>query len=330
MDKIRWGIIGCGDVTEKKSGPGFIKAEHSGLTAVMRRDGAKAKDYAERHGVPRWYSEADDLINDKEVDAVYIATPPAFHLQYTVQAAKAGKPVYVEKPMALNVSECLRMIETCRLHSVPLFVAYYRRALPRFLKIKQLLESGAIGTVRNIQTTLHTAPRPPDFSQEYHWRIDPSISGGGYLMDMGSHTLDFLDFLFGPIAEAHGFAANLAGLYPAEDTVSASFRFESGILGTGSWSFTVGEDQDSTEIIGTTGIIRFASFNESPVILQSAGKLTDFNIPYPPHVQQPLIQTVVNDLLGTGKCPSTGESALRTARVTEQLLSGYYAQKKSR
>jgi len=155
MKTIRWGIIGCGDVTEVKSGPGFQKAEHSNLVAVMRRRGELAKDYAERHGVPRWYDNASQLINDPEVDAVYVATPPSSHKEYTLMIAAAGKPVYVEKPMALNFAECQEMIAACGQHGVPLFVAYYRRTLVRFLKIKELIEAGAIGNVRFVNIVFH-------------------------------------------------------------------------------------------------------------------------------------------------------------------------------
>ena len=138
MEIIKWGIIGCGNVTEVKSGPAFQKAPNSALVAVMRRDAALAEDYAKRHNVPKWYSNAEDLINDPEVDAIYIATPPSSHKEYTILCAKARKPVYVEKPMALTFEECNEMINTCKEHNVPLFVAYYRRALPRFLKIKEI------------------------------------------------------------------------------------------------------------------------------------------------------------------------------------------------
>jgi len=330
MKTIRWGIIGCGDVTEKKSGPGFAKADGSELAAVMRRDAAKAADYARRHRVPRWYSDADQLTSDKDVDAVYIATPPAFHPEYTVRAARAGKPVYVEKPMALNSRECERMIAVCREQGVPLFVAYYRRALPRFLKIKELVDSGVIGDIRAVQIVLHTPPDPRDYQfrdsgkNSGHWRVDPSVSGGGYFMDMATHTIDFLDYVLGPMEEVCGTAANQAGLYPAEDSVAAAFRFRSGVSGTGSWSFSVYEDRDTTILSGTKGILTFPSFRDGPITVETKNGTEEFLIPHPPHVQQPLIQTVVDELLGRGKCPSTGESALRTAHFTDTVLGGYY------
>jgi predicted dehydrogenase len=84
MEEIRWGIIGCGDVTEIKSGPAFNKVANSKLVAVMRRDSAKAADYAKRHHVPKWYDDASKLINDPEVNAIYIATPPLQHDYFTI------------------------------------------------------------------------------------------------------------------------------------------------------------------------------------------------------------------------------------------------------
>ncbi len=239
MQTVRWGIIGCGDVTEVKSGPGFQKAEGSQLVAVMRRNGALAADYAQRHGVPKWYDDADALIADSEVDAIYIATPPSTHKDYVLRCAAAGKPVLVEKPMAMNHAECLAMNAACQAASVPLFVAYYRRALPRYLKIKSLVDSGAIGEVRMVSTRFHRPPLEkdinPDSAPEQFWRIDPALAGGGHFVDMAGHALDFLDYVLGPITQASGFAGNLGGLYAAEDIVSGSFRFASGVQGTGQW-----------------------------------------------------------------------------------------------
>ncbi len=195
MRTIRWGIIGCGDVTEVKSGPGFQKASHSRLVAVMRRNGDLARDYAHRHGVPRWYDSAEDLIGDPDVDAVYIATPPAFHKEYTLLSAQAGKPVYVEKPMALNFQECRQMIQACQAAGVPLFVAYYRRALARFLNIKQLLDTQAIGEPRFVNITLYQPIAQDELTpQTLPWRVIPELAGGGRFVDLASHMLDFLDY----------------------------------------------------------------------------------------------------------------------------------------
>lgn len=321
MTTIQWGIIGCGDVTEVKSGPGLQKADNSRLVAVMRRTGHLAQAYAERHNVPTWYDDAAALINDPEVNAVYIATPPSSHKEYTLLAAQAGKPVYVEKPMALNFAECQAMLEACRAAGVPLFVAYYRRALPRFLKVKALVEAGTIGQIRSVAISLHQPPlKRETASNNLPWRVIPEMAGGGLYVDLASHTLDFLDYVLGPIRVAHGFAANQAGLYPAEDIVSGSFGFESGVQGVGTWCFTAFDNVDQTEITGTKGKIAFPTFDNSPVILTTTTGTTEFPIENPAHIQQPLIQTVVDDLIGTGQCPSTGDSAARTSWVMDQML----------
>lgn len=323
MEHVRWGIIGCGDVTEVKSGPALQKIEGSELVAVMRRDADRAQDYARRHNVPKWYADADQLLRDPEVNAIYIATPPSSHAEYTMKAAEVGKPVYVEKPMALNAAECDRMIAACEQAGVPLFVAYYRRRLSLFLKVKELVEAGVIGAVRVVTIHLYW---PPDENErdpeQLHWHVLPPISGGGRFVDLGTHQLDFLDYVFGPIEAARGQAANQAGLYPAEDLVCAAFRFSSGVLGSGVWCFTVSETGrvDRMEIIGERGTIRFSAFQPGPVQVATANGVSEYVTPWPEHVQQPLLQTVVDALRGRGTCPSTGITAARTTRMIDAIL----------
>jgi predicted dehydrogenase len=323
LNQVHWGMIGCGDVTEKKSGPAFSKIENSRLLAVMSRTAERVEDYAHRHGIPKWYTRADDLIHDPEVNAVYIATPPDSHLHYTRQVAQAGKAVYVEKPMARNQQECQEMIGVCQEAGVPLFVAYYRRRLPKFLKVKELLDSGLVGELRAVTISLLLPPRPEDLKKEaLPWRVIPEISGGGYFVDLASHQLDLLDYLLGPIAEASGHKTNQAGWYPAEDAVSARFLFQNGILGNGLWCFTVSNSNqlDRMEIIGSTGTISFSCFDPSAVKLLSDQGQQEFVLPWPEHVQQPLLQIVVAALRGQGECPSTGESAARTTAVMDMIL----------
>lgn len=320
MKKVRWGILGCGDVTEIKSGPGFQKANGSELVAVMRRNGNLAKDYALRHNVPKWYNDAGALINDPEVDAVYIATPPSSHKKYTLDVANAGKPVYVEKPMALNYSECVEMVKGCEDAKVPLFTAYYRRALPRFVKIKSLIDEGAIGEVRFVNMQFRQIPSENDKRGIYNWRVDPSIAGCGYFCDLGSHMIDLLQFYLGPIISAEGYSTNQGKLYSAEDLVSAIFKFETGVQGTGSWCFTSDENLDQTEIVGSEGKIIYSNFSDSSIVLVRKGKAEEIYIKHPEHVAQPLIQNIVDELLGTGKSPSTGKSGASTSRVLDKIL----------
>ena len=324
MKTIRWGIIGCGNVTEVKSGPGFQKATNSELVAVMRRNGALAKDYAQRHGVPKWYDDGQTLIDDPDVDVVYIATPPDAHLAYTRMAAQAGKPVYVEKPMALNFAECQAMIDACTAANVPLWVAYYRRGMTKFNKAKELIAQDAIGDVRCVNVTFLQTVRPYD-PDNLPWRVRPEISGGGLFVDLASHILDYLAYMVGPIVMAQGDASNQGSLYAAEDMVTGSWVHESGVHGTGLWCFNSYTRLDQTEIIGSRGKLTFAAFqNDEPVQLTTEEGVIEFTTPEPAHVQQQLIQSIVDELNGVGQCASTGVSAAGASWAMDQMLKGYY------
>lgn len=321
--EIKWGMIGCGNVTEKKSGPAFSKVPHSELVAVMARNPEIAADYAQRHGVPKWYSDVDTLINDPEVNAIYIATPPDVHLNYATRAMKAGKAVYVEKPMARNAAECEAMNQISRETGVPLFVAYYRRALPYFLKLKELVEQKVVGDIRLVTVQIHYQAYAEEVGEnaQPRWRVNPQISGGGHFHDLASHQFDFLEYLLGPIKSAQGISRNQAGLYEADDIVVANFEFESGILGTGSWCYTLNREQrlDEGQIIGSKGKIIFSFFEKFHIKVLTAEGEEEYYLPYPEHVQQPLIETIVQELRGEGTCPSTGQTGARANAIMDQI-----------
>ncbi|MBM3864431.1 MAG: Gfo/Idh/MocA family oxidoreductase [Verrucomicrobia bacterium] len=316
---VRWGILGCGDVTEVKSGPGFRLAAGSRLVAVMRRNGALAADYARRHGVPRWYDQAEALIADPEVDAVYIATPPDSHESYARQVAAAGKPAYVEKPMARSVAECDRMIAAFAARGLPLYVAYYRRALPRFRQVKRWLDEGAIGRITGVDCHLAS----PAHRAAPGWRTDVRTAGAGLFLDLGSHALDLLDFLLGPPTDVSGRARHAGGPQEAEDSVVLHFT-AGGVDGVASWNFATDAARDICRISGTEGCVEYSVFDAAPVRLTRGRETQALEIPHPPHVQQPLIQTVVDELLGWGTCPSTAQSARRTSAVMDAALTSFY------
>lgn len=325
LNSVNWGIIGCGDVTEVKSGPPLYKIEHSRLVAVMRRDGAKAADYAHRHGVAKWYDDPQALIHDEQVNAIYVATPPNTHAAYAIDAMRAGKPVYVEKPMARNFAECEEMIAVSQQTGIPLFVAYYRRALPSFLKVKSLVESGAIGLPLTVRIQLFKEALEKDQEPgQQHWHVHPTVSGGGHFFDLACHQLDFLDFVFGPVTEAKGNCRNLGGYYEPEDTLSASLVFESGVIGSGLWCFVAdaGQKQDLIEITGTAGCIRLTCFDHLNVELTNASGVNTFEFDRPQHIGGQLIQQVVNELRGVGTCVSTMYSGARASWVMDRVVGG--------
>ena len=324
MKQINWGFIGCGEVTEKKSGPAFNEVEGSQVVAVMSRSENKARSYAERHHVRKWYTDASELIEDPDVNAVYIATPPSSHATFAIMAMRAGKPCYIEKPLAASYNDCIRINRISEQTGVPCFVAYYRRYLPYFQKVKEIIESGTIGNVVNVQVRFSVPPRDLDFQsgKEMPWRLQPDIAGGGYFYDLAPHQIDLLQNLFGVITRAHGYPANRAHLYQAEDTLSACFFFESGIPGSGSWCFVGHESakEDCIEVIGVKGSLSFSVFTYQPIeVITSEGKNL-ITVPNPPYVQLPLIKSVIQHLQGIGKCDCTSVSATAVNWVLDRVL----------
>jgi predicted dehydrogenase len=327
MQNINWGIIGCGNVTELKSGPAFNKVEHSQLVAVMRRNAALAEDYAKRHQVPRFYTDADELIDDPEVNAVYVATPPDTHALYAIKAMKAGKAVYVEKPMARTYVECQEMIRVSEETGMPLYVAYYRRTLPAFLKVKDLIAEGVIGKVLTVNIKLHKAFGEKDqYPEQQDWHVDPEIAGAGHFYDLASHQLDYLDFVLGQITDVNGIATNIAGFYKAEDTVSAVFTFDSGATGTGSWCFVVNKnsEEDKIEIVGTKGKISFPCFDKGDVKLVTRKGKANYQFQNHENISFYLVEQVVGALRGEIACVSTMYSAARTNFIMEEIVKSYY------
>ncbi|MEJ2882159.1 Gfo/Idh/MocA family protein [Pedobacter sp. GR22-6] len=321
MEQIRWGIIGCGDVTEVKSGPAFNKISNSSLVAVMRRDGVKAADYAARHGVPKWYDDADDLINDPDVNAIYIATPPLQHEIYTLKALAAGKPVYVEKPMAINAAAAERMREASAAYGVKLSIAHYRRAQPMFLKIKELIETGAIGKARFAQLQMLQPPQSDLIADsESNWRLDPAISGGGLFHDLAPHQLDLMIYFFGPPLSSSGRALNQQGLNQADDLVVGHVVFNNGVVFNGTWCFSVNplSKTDRCEIVGEHGKISFQIFG-SKVVLEREEGLSEFVFDPILHVEQPMIEQVCCYFLDERENPCSSEEAILTMRVIDRF-----------
>jgi predicted dehydrogenase len=324
MKIIKWGFIGCGEVTEKKSGPAFSEVEGSEVVAVMSRNERNVRSYAIRHSIPKWFTDAQELIDDPDVNAVYIATPPSSHATYAMMAMKAGKPVYIEKPLAASYEDCARINRISEQTGVPCFVAYYRRYLPYFQKVKEVVKSGHIGKIINVHIRFAVQPRDLDYnrSNELPWRLQPDIAGGGYFYDLAPHQLDLLQHIFGVILDAYGICANRGQLYKAEDSVSACFRFENGLPGSGSWCFVAHESaqEDRIEIVGDLGSLSFSVFDYAPILLQTSEGTQRIEVPNPPYVQYPLIKNVIEHLQGLAVCSCTSVSATPVNWVMDRIL----------
>lgn len=316
---VRWGILGCGAVTEKKSGPAYQKTEGFKVVAVMRRDGDKAADYVKRHGIKKYYTDADELINDPEIDAIYIATPPDTHKLYGLKVAEAGKICCIEKPLAPSHKECLAIYEAFSKKSIPLFVAYYRRSLPRFNQIKTWLETDSIGELRHINWHLSKPTSEQDFSGEYNWRTDAKIASAGYFDDLASHGLDLFSHLLGNIKDATGISLNQQGLYTSNDATAASWFHESGVTGTGSWNFGCQAREDKVTIYGSKGKIEFSVFGEEPIILSNEEGDTQLFIEHPANIQYYHVQAIREHLLGNSTHPSSGKSATHTSWIMDRI-----------
>ncbi|RZJ80530.1 MAG: Gfo/Idh/MocA family oxidoreductase, partial [Chryseobacterium sp.] len=307
MDNISWGIIGCGNVTEVKSGPAFNLVANSKLHAVMRRDAVKAEDYARRHQVPKWYSNADELINDPLVNAIYIATPPAYHEEYTLAALAAGKHVYVEKPITLDAAAACRIAASAKNSSAKLSVAHYRRQQPMFLKIKELLSDHAIGDIRFVKMEfLQTKANDMIAPSESNWRMNPKLSGGGLFHDLAPHQLDLMIYFFGEVDKAQGISLSQDSIFGVDDLITGHMSFKSRIIFTGTWCFTVpeGEDKDIVEIVGKYGKISFPVFG-SEISVTIDGHDEYFAFEPLIHVQQPMIASVTDYFLGKADNPCT-------------------------
>ena len=325
METINWGIIGCGDVTEIKSGPAFNKVDNSRLVAVMRRDAAKAEDYAKRHGVPKWYNDAQQLINDPEVNAIYVATPPLQHEEYSIAAMQAGKPVYVEKPMAVSSSSAGRIEQSSQDTGVKLSVAHYRRELPLFKRVKQIIDSGVLGNIRLINLQLLQPDNSPLITKtEENWRINPTLSGGGLFHDLSPHQLDLMIYFFGKVEKASGMALNQANYYAADDIVQGTLLFENKALFNGVWCFTVPpeEARDTCEIIGSEGKITFSIFRHNKLLIDQKGEQKEETFLVPENIQHPMIDKVVNYFLNDGPNPCPAKDGVEVMRIIDVFSNG--------
>jgi predicted dehydrogenase len=321
MEKICWGIIGCGNVTEVKSGPAFNKVEHSSLMAVSRRDPDKLADYVKRHHIPLSFTNALDLIQSEKINAIYIATPPDVREAYAIEAMQLGKPVYLEKPMALNLAACKRLKAASEKLGIKLSVAHYRRNLPLFMEVKNILEQGDIGVIKEVQITMlkktDKAAKDPS-----NWRVDPSIAGGGYFYDLAPHQIDLVFYFFGKPKSFSGTSTNKAGLYKAEDFVQGTIELENGIVCKGLWDFSInGEEKDEFLIIGEKGTIRFPVFGLF-IEVESNGQVKTIPFEAPKHNQQNHIQAVVNYFLDKGENPCSAEDAILSMEVMESFVYG--------
>ena len=322
MKDVVWGIIGCGNVTEVKSGPAFNLAENSTLLAVMRRDKDKAKDYSERHNVAEYYDSADSIINHAKINAVYIATPPSTHLQYALKVLAVNKNVYIEKPMTLNSIEALLLRDALEKSTTKLTVAHYRRKLPMFIEVKRLIDENVLGEINSVEVKMFQSRKAAFVADsESNWRIDPVISGGGYFNDLAPHQLDLLLFWFGDVSDFSGSSSTENSKPNVASKISGALNFEKSIRCKANWNFIADETEqiDECYISGTKGSVAFPFFGNE-ISLESNGKREIFKFEHPKHIQQPIIQDTVNYFLEKGENPCSVEDGLKGMQIIDAFI----------
>lgn len=310
---VRWGMIGTGDVTERKSGPALYQADRSELVAVTNRTLSRAEDYAARHGNPTVYASASQLLADADIDAVYIATPPSSHAELTIQTAMAGKHVFCEKPMANSVEECQQMIDVCKRQNVSLAIAYYRRYFPVVQKIKSLLEAGEVGRPLRVSATTISQFQSND-SQP--WRLDATVAGGGFLMDVGTHRFDLMAYLFGNALRVRGLVGTQTLAATVDDAATVCLEFDDGVQGSAAFHWNCPVSRDTLEIVGTKGILSTDSLsNEGRLELETTSGKQLWHLPAVQPVHLQLIQRFVDHLLDGTPNPLSGESGMLATSI---------------
>jgi predicted dehydrogenase len=330
MKTISWAMIGCGDVTEKKSAPALYKSENSRLKSVYSRTYEKAIDYAKRHNIPNVCKAFEEILLDKEIDAVYIATPPKEHRNYAIACLKAGKIPYIEKPMAMNFAQCQEILEASKQYNLPVYVAYYRRGLEKYLYIKSLIDSGILGKILFVRLTHFMKPQSCDLDiKTLPWRLKKEETGGGKFIDMTTHVIDIVQYFFGDIKQVKSFADNKGDFYEVEDTVTALFETEKGILISGLWCYVSDFDNEEMLISGSKGTI-FTNglyYGKVKTLINSKEETKDFI--EPEHIAMPYMQMVINEMAGGKKSPADVISAANNIWVIDEVLKSYRAREKT-
>ncbi len=358
VSSIRWGIVGVGEVCEVKSGPAFYKAKQSSLQAVMRRTKSKAEDYARRHSVPQYYTEVEALINDENVDAIYVSTPPGLlgsglnRVEIAQCIVNAGKPAYFEKPLARDAVEAQKIVDLFKEANLNLYVAYYRRYMPKFKNVKEnVFNQNMIGNLTSIRLTLHQSNHVQ--GKNHRWHYNKEVSGGGKFMDVGCHMLDLVEYFVGsPLEDVRGIALKTNSLDNCEastasnvedsvhgiwshsiKTTEGASTIERKVPGSCSFNFSSGGlNIDEILISGTKGSISMSCFDNEKVKITLFDDKTrengscSYHLDHDnlEHVQLPIIQAISNELLqkmDQDPVVCTGESALRTSVVCDMLLN---------
>ena len=315
LETIRWGVIGAGNVFEYKSGPALSKTPSSELVAVMRTNAAIAEETARRHNAKHWYTTAESLVADPEVNAVYIASPHYLHPEHVALAARAKKIVLCEKPVGVNTAQAQQAVAVCRANSVPLTVAYYRRFWDIVQAMQTFLREGAIGqvvTARAQLSDLFTG------DGERGWLTSMAKSGGDALANSGAHWIDLIRFLLGEVSDVMAYASSKFSGWETDDTTIVQMRMVSGALVSLTTTRRTPTSTNELDILGTTGRLYASPLSEGRLILHRSGREPEMlNYPRAGVMHAELIAALVPYLLRGEPSPLPGEEAVAAWKVME-------------
>jgi predicted dehydrogenase len=313
-------LIGAGDIARRRVAPALRDSPASDLVAVSRKRAALVEAFARDFGARRWYPDWRDLVGDPEVEAVYVATPVHLHAEQTIAAAEAGKHVLCEKPMAMDLSECDRMIAACRASGVRLGVAYYRRFYPAVIRVRQLVDAGAIGEPVFAQM-IASEPFDPRPGTPRYWLVQRSQSGGGPMADFGCHRLDVLLHLLGPVRRVASLVSNVVLGREVEDTAAALLHFERGACAMVAVTHAAAERQDTLDVFGTRGSIRISALNSGQIIVRAGDVDRAESHPPAPNVHAPLVDDFI-EAVHDGRHPAIDGSVGRAvAAIQDQIYA---------
>jgi 1,5-anhydro-D-fructose reductase (1,5-anhydro-D-mannitol-forming) len=306
---LNWLVIGIGDITTKRVIPAIQSEPRSRLYGVVTRDPAKAAAYH-----TRTFATLDEALVDPEVQVVYVGTPVFLHASQTIQSLRAGKHVLCEKPMAMNEAEAHTMVGAAKESGRIFGVAYYRRLYPKLIRAKQLIEAGAIGKPVFAELTNHMWFDGEGAPGERSWLFDPAKAGGGPILDIASHRIDVLNFLFGKPLRVTGQLSNVVHHYAVEDNATVMIEYENGVRGVVDVRWHSKIRRDECCIRGTDGEIEMSPLN-GPDLIYPGGRE---NLPSHPNLHFPLIENFVDAVEGRAPLAASGADAYLTDWVTEQ------------
>lgn len=318
MRQVKWAIIGAGDIVRKRVAPAMLHSDLCDLVAVSRGRADLAAQFAAELGIERAYADADSLLADSDVEAVYIASPVFLHAEHAVAAARAGKHVLVEKPMAMDAAECERMIDAAESAGVKLGVAYYRRFYPVVSRIREAIDSGEIGkpVIAQINVFERFDPEP---SHPRHWFVEKAKSGGGPMMDFGCHRLEVLTNLFGRVEQMESMTASVVYDREVEDTAAVLMRFASGACGSLTVTHAADESKDTLDIYASEGSIHVASLNSGEIrIVTPSGERAESHPPSE-NFHVPLIEDFAAAIIENREPAVTGSTGREIALLEDRI-----------